>query len=144
MACLQIAAVAGLQVTCNAQACELPGWFGRALCGQQDSSAVGLQLPGGHCRQTKLGLDHLPLHIPTCCSLPIHSLVEYVSLPRLSSPKSWITAFVISPSPAPAWLHCCLLLGACCGCDAHNSMQLSTVICFCIMTATQCLKLPAL
>ncbi len=68
-----------LQLTCSYrqfQVCELPGWCGRGLCGQQDSSAVGLQLPGGHCRQPKLSLDHLPLHIPTCCSLPIPSIAK--------------------------------------------------------------------
>lgn len=39
----------------------VPGGFGRALCGQQDSSAVGLQLPLGNSSQTKFGLDHLTL-----------------------------------------------------------------------------------
>lgn len=40
----------------------VPGGFGRALCGQQDSRAVSLQLPLGNSSQTKLGLNHLTLH----------------------------------------------------------------------------------
>ncbi len=78
---LQISALASLQVTCSYRqlpVCELPGWSGRGLCGQQDSSAVRLQLPDGHCCQPKLGLDHLPLHTPSCMSLPRPSIQSFV------------------------------------------------------------------
>ncbi len=45
---------------------EIPGGRGWALCCQQHSSAVGLQLPLRHSRQPKLGLDHLTLQVQGC------------------------------------------------------------------------------
>ena len=80
-----------LQLTCSyrqLQVCELPGGCGRGLCGQQDSSAIGLQLPGGHCRQPKLSLDHLTLHIPSCMSLSMHGTANLAGIAASSAHKA--------------------------------------------------------
>ena len=63
-----------LQLTCSYrqfQVCELPGWCGRGLCGQQDSSAVGLVATAAN---PNLAWIISPCTYPAACHCPSPAL----------------------------------------------------------------------